>query len=51
MKTAVMGFREFQFPEDMQEGYGYPPLTDDDRANIFGLNLARLLDIEPTKRV
>lgn len=50
IKAAVQGFREFQFPEDMQEGYGYPPLSDDDRANIFGLNLARLLDVEPVKR-
>jgi predicted TIM-barrel fold metal-dependent hydrolase len=51
IKAAVQGFREFQFPEDMQEGYGYPALTDTDRANIFGLNLARLLGIESTKRV
>ena len=34
-----------QFPEDMQEGYGYPPLTDEDRAKIFGKNLAGLLGI------
>jgi len=50
MKTAVMGFREFQFPEDMQEGYGYPPLTDEDRAKIFGQNLAGLLGIDSSKR-
>jgi predicted TIM-barrel fold metal-dependent hydrolase len=47
---AVYGLREFQFPEDMQEGYGYPALTDEDRAKIFGLNLAGLLEIDTSKR-
>ncbi len=51
IRGAVQGLREFQFPEDMQEGYGYPALTDSDRANIFGLNLAKLLGIEPTRRI
>jgi predicted TIM-barrel fold metal-dependent hydrolase len=47
---AVQGLREFQFPEDMQEGYGYPALTDEDRAKIFGLNLAGLLGVDASKR-
>jgi len=47
---AVLGMREFQFPEDMQEGYGYPALTDEDRAKIFGLNLAGLLGVDTSKR-
>jgi predicted TIM-barrel fold metal-dependent hydrolase len=47
---AVQGLREFQFPEDMQKGYGYPALTDEDRAKIFGQNLAGLLGIDHTKR-
>jgi len=49
--AAVRGFRAFQIPEDMQEGYGYPAITDDDRRKIFGGNLARLLGIEPQRRV
>lgn len=49
--AAVRGFREFQIPEDMQEGYGYPEITDADRRLIFGENLARLLGIEPTRRI
>lgn len=44
-KFAVEGLRNFQFPEDMQEGYGYPALTEDDRRKIFGGNLAGLLGI------
>jgi len=47
---AVQGLRKFQFPEDMQEGYGYPALTDEDRAKIFGLNLAGLLGVDASKR-
>jgi predicted TIM-barrel fold metal-dependent hydrolase len=49
-KEAIEAFKKFQFPEDLQEGYGFKPITEDDKAKIFGLNLARLLGIEPTKR-
>jgi len=51
VRGAVQGLREFQIPEDMCEGYGYPQLTDDDRANIFGLNMAKLLGIKPERKV
>jgi predicted TIM-barrel fold metal-dependent hydrolase len=50
IKGAVVGLREFQFPEDMQVDYGFPALTDDDKAKIFGINLAGLLGIDSTKR-
>ena len=50
IKNAVEGLRDFQIPEDMQEGYGYPPITDEDRRKIFGGNLGRLLGIDTTKR-
>jgi predicted TIM-barrel fold metal-dependent hydrolase len=49
--AAVGGFRDFQIPEDMQEGYGYPAITDADRRMIFGENLARLLGIDPKRRI
>lgn len=49
LKPAIDAFREFQFPEDMQKGYGYPHLTKEDKAKIFGLNFASLLGIEPKK--
>ena len=51
VKGAVQGLREFVIPEEMREGYGYPELTDLDKANIFGLNMAKLLKIEPVRKV
>jgi len=50
IKWAVEGLRDFQFPQDMQEGYGYPALTDEDRRKIFGENLAVLLGVDISKR-
>ena len=43
--------RYFDMPEELQEKWGYAQLTEQDKANILGLNLARLTGIEPTKRV
>jgi len=51
IRAAVMGLREFQIPEDMRKGYGYPEITEEDRRKIFGLNLAGLLGIEPKRRI
>ncbi|MCX6006946.1 MAG: amidohydrolase family protein [Chloroflexi bacterium] len=51
MGFAVKGLNEFQIPEDMQRGYGYPAITDEMRRKIFGLNLARLMGIEPKRRI
>ena len=50
IRGAVMGMREFQIPEDMQQDYGYPAITDEDRHKIFGGNLAGLLGIDTSKR-
>ena len=47
---AVLGLREFQIPEDMQQDYGYQAISEDDRRKIFGGNLARLLGVDPSKR-
>jgi predicted TIM-barrel fold metal-dependent hydrolase len=38
-------------PEELQEKWGYPAITDEIRAKILGLNLARLAKIDPRKRV
>jgi uncharacterized protein len=50
MMAAVKGLREFQIPEEMQNQYGYPPITEEDRAKMFGGNLGRLMGIDTTKR-
>lgn len=49
-KSIYDAFKELQFDEDLQKGYGYPAITEEDKAKILGLNMAKLLGIEPTKR-
>ncbi len=41
----------FQIPEDMQEGYGYPAITDAQKRAILGANFCRLhgIDMEAAK--
>jgi predicted TIM-barrel fold metal-dependent hydrolase len=51
MGKAVDYIRNLQMPEELQEKWGYPEITEDMRAKFLGLNLARLAKIEPTKRV
>jgi len=41
--------RNLEMPEELQQNYGYPEITDEIRAGILGLNLARLTKIEPKK--
>jgi predicted TIM-barrel fold metal-dependent hydrolase len=41
---------DFQISDEMQDGYGYPAITDEDRTNIFGGNMLRLLGM-PAKAV
>ena len=43
--------RDLDMPEELQEKWGYSQVTEDDKAKILGLNLARLTGIEPTKRI
>jgi hypothetical protein len=50
IRAATLGFRDFQIPEDLQKGYGYQPITDEDRTKIFGGNLGKLLGVDITKR-
>jgi predicted TIM-barrel fold metal-dependent hydrolase len=42
--------RNLEMPEELQEKWGYPEITDEIRAKMLGLNLAKLTNIEPTKR-
>jgi predicted TIM-barrel fold metal-dependent hydrolase len=48
---AVDYIRNLEMPEELQEKWGYPEITDEIRAKILGLTLARLAKIEPTKRL
>jgi predicted TIM-barrel fold metal-dependent hydrolase len=50
-KRVVDYVRNLEMPEELQEKWGYAPITDEVRANILGLNLAKLARIEPTKRI
>jgi predicted TIM-barrel fold metal-dependent hydrolase len=48
--AAVIGFKDFQMPEELQEKYGYRKLSSIDKKKIFGKNLAKLLDVDYRKR-
>lgn len=42
----IDAFRRFQIPEDIQKGYGYKPITDQDKELILGINSARIYKID-----
>jgi predicted TIM-barrel fold metal-dependent hydrolase len=45
-QSQIVAFRMFQIPEPMRETYGYPELTPEIKAKIFGLNAARLYGVD-----
>jgi predicted TIM-barrel fold metal-dependent hydrolase len=47
-QPQIMAMRAFEITEQFQEQYGYPALTDDVKAGIFGLNAAQLFGLDPT---
>ena len=47
-QAQIMAMRAFQITTEYQERYGYPALTDDIKAAIFGQNAAELFGIDPT---
>ena len=51
MGKSVDYIRNLQMPDELQEKWGYPAITDATRAKILGLNLAKLAKIKPTKRL
>ena len=48
--AAAYGLQQFEMPQDLKEGYGYPDITEEDKAKIFGGNLGRLLGIDTSKK-
>jgi predicted TIM-barrel fold metal-dependent hydrolase len=45
-QPQIMAFRAFSISPELQERFGYPPLTDDVKRKIFGGNAARLLGLD-----
>jgi uncharacterized protein len=45
-RWALEALWEFDIPADLQQGYGYPPLSREAKRKILGENLARLLGID-----
>lgn len=39
-------FWRFEMPQDLMDDYGFPPLTEDVKRGILGLNAARLLGLD-----
>jgi uncharacterized protein len=50
-QAVLDAFMEFQMPEDLAEGYGFPPLTEESKRKMLGENYCRLhgLDVEEVK--
>jgi hypothetical protein len=38
-------FWKIEMPQDLMDGYGFPPLTEETKRKILGLNAARVLGI------
>ncbi len=51
-QSQIAAFRMFQIPVAMQDRFGYPEITPEIRAKIFGLNAARIygVDVAATRR-
>ena len=46
-QPQIMAFRAFEISPEFQERFGYPALTPELKAKVFGLNAARLFGIDP----
>ncbi len=46
-QPQIMAMRAFQINVEHQDRFGYPALTDELKAKIFGLNAARLFGLDP----
>ena len=43
----IEAFRRLEMPEDLTRRFGWKPLTDDVKRQIFGLNAARVYGVDP----
>jgi uncharacterized protein len=46
-QPQIMAFRAFEITQEFQDLYGYPALTPELKAKVFGLNAAELFDLDP----
>ena len=46
-QVQIDAFRAFEITEEYQDKYAYPPLTDDVKRKILGLNAAGLYGVDP----
>ena len=44
----IEAFRKFQIPDQLVEGHGYPKLTPEIKAKVFGQNAARIWNLKTT---
>jgi hypothetical protein len=44
---AIRSFLDFEMPADLVEGFGVPPVTDEIRRKVLGVNYLRLHGIDP----
>jgi predicted TIM-barrel fold metal-dependent hydrolase len=47
-QSQISALRAFQIPEQMQREFGYPALTPEIKARIFGLNGAEVYGVDPS---
>jgi uncharacterized protein len=48
-QDQIQAFRAFEIPAELQEKHGYPALTRQAKAKIFGLNAAAVYGVEPAE--
>jgi predicted TIM-barrel fold metal-dependent hydrolase len=46
-QDQIQAFRTFQISKEFQDKYGYPAITPEMRAKVFGLNSARIYGLNP----
>jgi predicted TIM-barrel fold metal-dependent hydrolase len=49
-QDQIQAFRAFEISEEFQEKYGYPKLTKELKAKVFGLSAAKPYGVDPTER-
>lgn len=46
-QPQIAAFRAFEISPELQDRHGYPALTPELKAKVFGLNAARLFGLDP----